>query len=118
LKEFLIYLIGFVILLVPMKIAAQLLKANRSGWLFSALAVILANVVNNAVNMFVPSVGYMYYGSILVAFLGMSLVVSLTLGTKFYKGSAIVLLDIFIFGVLAVLFSLLLPGVVNVSIST
>lgn len=117
-NELLIYLIGFAVLLVPMKIAAQLLKANRSGWLFCALAVILANVVNNAVNMFVPSVGYMYYGSILVAFLGMSLVVSLLLGTKFYKGGAIVLLDIFIFLALAVLFSYLLPRVVSVSIST
>ena len=101
-----------------MKIAAQILKVNRPGWLFCFLAVILANVVNNAVNLFVPTSGYMYYSSILIAFLGMAIVVSLTLGAKFHAGAAVVLLDIAIFAALAYLASILFPGVVNVSIST
>ncbi len=117
-NEYLIYLIGFAVLVIPMKIAANILKVNRSGWLYCILAVILANVVNNAVSMFVPVAGYMYYGSIIIAFLGMSVVVSLSLGAKIHIGGAIVILDIAIFAVLAYLASIVLPEVVNVSVIT
>ena len=78
----------------------------------------MANAVNNAVNMLVPTSGYMYYGSILIAFLGMAVVVSVTLGAKLHIGGAIVLIDIAIFAALAYLASIMLPGVVKVSIST
>lgn len=117
-SEYLIYIVGFAALVVPMKIAANLLKTNRSGWLYCLLAVVLANVVNNAVSMFVPIVGFMYYGSILIAFLGMSAVVSITLGAKYHIGGAIVLLDIVIFAVIFYLVSIVFPGIVNVSINT
>ncbi len=93
-------LLAFFITLLPVKMAAAMLRAKRTSFAACAVALFLTMVVQ-VIGLAVPG-----YGS-LVAFFLNGFAYSIALGTGYLRGLAISLLHAFLTGLMLLLFGLL-----------
>lgn len=113
LLDILVLLIIFAILVLPVKLAADYVGARNTGILMCVAALLLAGLIQTAVESFFPLLEFHYVVDSLVSILLSALAYMAVLGTTYGKGIAIAILQIILTFVLVAI-----VGMLGVSVGT
>lgn len=106
--EILIILVILVILIWPVKLAAEYVKAKNTGVLMCVAALIFAAAIQKAVAILLPQLSFRYPAlNPLVSILLSAISYMLILGTSYGKGIVIAILQIILTVLLIFIFGLL-----------
>lgn len=105
--EILILFVIFAILILPIKLAADYVGAKNTGVLMCVAALILAGLIQTAVESFFPLLEFHFVINAIVSILLSALAYMAVLGTTYGKGIAIAIIQIILTFILVYIVGLL-----------